>query len=381
VAQILSLIYTLAIGWALASLAFRRAADAGLGGWVATLPVVPMLQLPVIAVLSVLPTRAGTASAPQPVPGALEWSAAAQGLVAGVALTVLAVAVGALVFGTYGYGMFVASPLVIGMITAYLANRRQVIDGWDTAKLVSGALALGAAMLVAFALEGVVCIVMAAPLALGVALLGGLLGRALALYSRRPMRETISGVAVLPLVFAAELLLPPAMEFDARMEIGIDASPQSVWRALIDMQEIEAPASLPFRLGVAFPVRGEVVGEGVGALRRGTFSTGTAIERVTVWEPDRKLAFTVVSDVPAMRELSPYQDVHAPHVIGYFRTISTSFELKQRLDGGTILSEHTRHELRLEPVFYWLPPTRWIVRLNNGRVMMHVKRQAEKSGS
>jgi hypothetical protein len=94
----------------------------------------------------------------------------------------------------------------------------------------------------------------------------------------------------------AEWLLPPSIEFDARIDIGIKAPPEAVWRALLDMPAIDPPSSLPFRLGVAYPVRGEVLGEGVGALRRGTFSTGTAVERITVWNPGRKLAFVVVSD-------------------------------------------------------------------------------------
>jgi hypothetical protein len=46
-------------------------------------------------------------------------------VLAGVGVIVLAVAVGALVFGSYGYGMFVVSPFVIGATTAYLANRRR----------------------------------------------------------------------------------------------------------------------------------------------------------------------------------------------------------------------------------------------------------------
>ena len=76
-----------------------------------------------------------------------------------------------------------------------------------------------------------------------------------------------------------------------------------------------------------YPLGASVIGEGVGATRLGVFSTGTALERVTEWEPGRKLAFAVLQDVPAMRELSPYAHVHAPHNIGYFSTKETSFEL------------------------------------------------------
>jgi hypothetical protein len=110
----------------------------------------------------------------------------------------------------------------------------------------------------------------------------------------------------------------------------------------------------------------------------GEFSTGTAIERMTEWAPNRKLAFEVVRDIPGMRELSPYEHVHAPHLIGYFRTISTSFELVSRPDGGTDVVERTSHELRLDPVPYWLPMAQWIVRQNNARVLAHIRTHAER---
>jgi hypothetical protein len=150
-----------------------------------------------------------------------------------------------------------------------------------------------------------------------------------------------------------------------------------VWRSIVDMGSIDEPPALPMRLGVAYPLRSEIVGEGVGALRRGEFSTGTALERVTEWIPNRKLAFVVLEDVPGMRELSPYAHVHAPHVIGYFRTKEASFELSALSDGATEIVERTSHELRLEPVLYWLPMARYVVHANNARVLAHIRRRAE----
>ena len=96
------------------------------------------------------------------------------------------------------------------------------------------------------------------------------------------------------------------------------------------METIEEPISLAHRMGLAYPVRGRVFGAGVGALRYGDFSTGTAIERVTEWEENRKLAFVVLKDIPGLRELSPYRHVHAPHVHGYFTTRETSFALIEK---------------------------------------------------
>jgi hypothetical protein len=53
-----------------------------------------------------------------------------QGSIAGLGLTLASVAVGALIFGAYGYGMFVVSPFVVGAATAYFGNRKQDIGEW-----------------------------------------------------------------------------------------------------------------------------------------------------------------------------------------------------------------------------------------------------------
>ena len=218
---------------------------------------------------------------------------------------------------------------------------------------------------------------MAAPLGLGMALIGGVLGRSMALQARRPAGQPLQCIALLPLMFAIEHVLPPSAHFETDQTIAVNAPPNLVWQSILSTDPIEGPLALPFRLGVAYPLRGEFRGEGVGAERLGEFSTGTAIERVTEWVPNRKLAFVVVRDIPAMRELSPYENVHAPHVVGYFRTTYTSFELIPRADGGTDIVERTSHELRIDPVPYWLPMARWIVRQNNVRVLEHIRIHAE----
>ena len=380
---ILALAGLLIAAWALAALAFRRAADAGVTEWIApaAYAIVPVIQIWVILLLCVLPSRAAPDRPPATdLFGAPEqaWAAVAQGALAGMGLTLFAVAISALLFRVYGFGLFVLAPLLIGAAAGYFANRRGDIGGSSTATVVVWATALGGIALIATALEGVICIVLAAPLALGVGLIGGLLGRAVASASRSPA-QTVSSLALLPLVFAVESVIGPTSSFDTVQTVTVRAPPAVVWKSVLHMDPIEGPLALPFRLGVAYPLRGEVIGEGVGALRRGEFSTGTALERVTEWTPERKLAFVVLNEVPAMRELSPYQHVHAPHLVGYFRTTSTSFELSPRSDGGTDVVERTSHELRLEPALYWLPMARWMVHANNARVLAHIRGHAERS--
>jgi uncharacterized membrane protein YhaH (DUF805 family) len=385
--------YLLIVAWALAALAFRRANDANVGGWVAALAITPVFQILVMLVLCFAPSEPDRdlirCFAPDREPrttvthagmsqSTSKWASAVVGVLAGAGLTLVAVALGTLVFGTYGSALFLLTPFVVGTVSAYIANHRADIGGRQTALTVVIAVLLGSLTLIAVAVEGLICIIMAAPLGLGMALLGGVLGRAMALQARRPAGQPLQCVALLPLMFAVENVLPPVAHFETHQTIAVAAPRDLVWKSILSTDPVEGPLALPFRLGVAYPLRGEVVGEGVGAVRYGEFSTGTAIERMTEWVPNRKLAFVVVRDIPGMRELSPYEHVHAPHVIGYFRTLSTSFELVHRPDGGTDIVERTSHELRLDPVPYWLPMAQWIVRQNNARVLAHIRTHAER---
>ena len=207
---IAALAFGLLVAWVLAAFAFRRAANANVSEWLAAAAIVPVIQVPVMLVLCVLPPRAVAADAPVAIdPPKAGRAAAVHGLLAGVGLTLLAVAISTLVFGVYGYGLFVVSPFVIGAITAYFANRKTDIGGGPTARLVTGATALGGLSLIAFALEGVICIVLASPIGLGAALIGGLLGRAIAVSTRRSAGQAVSSFALLPMVFALESVLPP----------------------------------------------------------------------------------------------------------------------------------------------------------------------------
>ena len=295
--------YLLIVAWVLAALAYQRAADAGISEWIAAAAFAPFIQVPVIAYLSSLPSTDTPAAVPRDdAPGSrLHLAGLAYGVLACVGVTIAAVALSTMLFSVYGVGLFVIAPFVIGAITAYLMNLRSDLGVRNTNILLAAATGMAAIALVAVALEGIVCIILIAPLAFGLAVLGGMLGRAIANSTQRPPHQMLTGFAVLPLMFALEAVLPPETSFETRETITVSAPPATVWASLLRMDTIEEPAALPFRLGVAHPIRGEVLGEGVGALRRGEFSTGIAIERVTEWVPNRTLAFVVEQDVPSMR--------------------------------------------------------------------------------
>lgn len=362
--------------WLLLVAAIRRARSAGRSLLVASMVIIPIIQIAVVLWLSGASDRTGHGA--QSSAARVPTKVALQGLVAGMTLTLLLVVASTLVFRTYGSLLFLASPFVVGCVTAYIGNRRADIGPTATRRLVFAACFLGGIGLMAIAVEGIVCLAMAAPLIAVVAWIGGLAGRAVALKGpgAAPGR-TAASIAVLPLFLAIDVIAPPFVAFEDVQSIEVAATEQAVWRAIVDMEPISDPPAAPFRWGLAYPISGTIHAAGVGAIREGVFSTGIAYERVIEWEPGRQLAFIVLTNPPAMGELSPHRNVNAPHVDGYFRTLETRLTITPLESGHTRLSSTTRHELQLRPAFYWLPMTRWAIHSNKQRVLAHLARQAE----
>lgn len=88
-------------------------------------------------------------------------------------------------------------------------------------------------------------------------------------------------------------------------------------------------------------------------MRHCEFTTGAFVEPITAWEPGKRLAFDVASQLPPMFEWSPYAHVHPPHLDGYFRSRRGEFRLRDLGDGRTELEGSTWYTLDLAPAPYW----------------------------
>src|SRR5262249_10048837 len=147
----------------------------------------------------------------------------------GAAATGLAV----LAFGEYGWGLFVALPFCLGLSSALLYGCREprslsscILVSPLTIVLLGGGLG-------AFAFEGMICVTMAAPIAMLLALLGGSIGYVI---QNRPLRQgevrTMMLVLTLtpPGLMGAESLSPPdPQRFDVRTTVEIEAPPEKIW--------------------------------------------------------------------------------------------------------------------------------------------------------
>ena len=148
---------SLAVAWGLAVLSYRRASLAEVGYLPAALAVVPGFQIAAIAVLIVAPARQVETVAAPDTSASANIAHILQGLFAGMSMLVCAVLVSALTLGSYGWGLFVMTPFLVGLAAAYLANRDVALPPARSRLVVLSAAALGVGALLMFALEGLIC--------------------------------------------------------------------------------------------------------------------------------------------------------------------------------------------------------------------------------
>src|SRR6185295_19422419 len=100
---------------------------------------------------------------------------------------------------------------------------------------------------------------------------------------------------------------PPLPLLEVKSSVVINAPPERVWRHVVSFAELPAPREWMFRIGVAYPIRAEINGEGVGAVRHCNFSTGPFVEPIEVWDEPRLLKFSVTQNPAPMEEWTPYR--------------------------------------------------------------------------
>jgi hypothetical protein len=238
-------------------------------------------------------------------------------------------------------------------------------------------LALTAGALILTAIEGAFCVLMTAPIALVVTLLGGTAGRYIALRDPSGDANALAALIVIPVIASADATRAPTPLREVRSSVEIEAPSNVVWRYVVAFPPLDEPPALVFRLGIAYPLRAEIVGRGVGAVRHCVFSTGAFVEPITAWEPGRRLAFDVTAQPPPLREWSPYAGLVPPHLDGYFRSRRGEFRLVPLAGGRTRLEGSTWYEMRLYPEGYWVLFADALVSRIHGRVLGHVRALAE----
>ena len=285
----------------------------------------------------------------------------------------------------YGWGLFVALPVCLGLMSTLIYSHSAPRTFAECLVVSVTPMTLLAIGLLLLAFEGVICILMAAPLGLGLSALGGAAGYAVQL-ARWGRRGHTTMVGIVLMITPLTMGLDPKIEnapavLVVQSSLEINAPPELVWQKVVAFSEISEQREWLFRTGIAYPVRAKLQGHGTGAVRRCEFSTGAFVEPIQVWDEPRLLRFAVTENPVPMEELSPYGHIETAHLHGYFVSQQGQFELTQLGANRTRLTGTTWYTNRIWPAAYWRIWSDYILHHIHMRVLRHIKADAEKAAS
>jgi uncharacterized membrane protein YhaH (DUF805 family) len=378
--------------WAGIALTLRRLRSLGWKPWWVLFFFVPVLKLFFFALLCLLPSRREAEKPPviverrvgkfsAMIPSGRLGSAIVAALVsAGLALPVGWF--GTSVLGDYGWTLFVGLPFIMGFLSAVIHGFRQPRGIGSCILTAIIAVTLAGVAFLLMAMEGAICLIMAAPLAFTLGIIGGIVGYIVQKSLWQPQisaRLFLLVVLFAPITMGLEKGVPPPLPvLEVKSSVVINAPPQRVWQNVVSFSQLPPPEEMIFKLGIAYPIRAEINGRGAGAIRYCIFSTGPFVEPIEVWDEPRLLKFSVAQNPEPMQEWTPYHQIHPPHLDGYLQSCGGQFRLIALSDNRTLLEGTTWYYHHMWPADYWQLWSDQIIHAIHLRVLNHIKTLSEQ---
>lgn len=373
--------------WAGTVLTLKRLRDTDLPRGLLIFFFVPLLNLIFFIILSLLPSKSVIT------PGNLRYTRFVDKVIPKSKMGSAAVAIGLLslfafpgmlfsvyLLGEYGWGLFVAIPFFLGMGSVLIYSHHEKRSFKQSMGVAASSIFLFGALLLVFALEGILCVIMAAPIGVAIGLLGGVIGYYLQGKGSPTSGKVFSATWLLiPLIILGESLDGrEASLVSVQTELEIAADKQAIWDQLVAFSTIEEPEEWLFKTGISYPIHAEIKGTGTEAIRYCNFTTGSFVEPIEVWDEPNLLKFSVDEVPPPLVEWSPYDELHLPHLENYFVSEQGQFLLTALPNGNTLLQGTTWYSHNIWPESYWRFWSDFILHKIHFRVLKHIKKEAEK---
>jgi hypothetical protein len=280
--------------------------------------------------------------------------------------------------GNYGIALFILVPVLLGFGSTTLYGIDTKINYKQAINIGLISLLVYSLGLLLFAIEGLICILMAAPFGILFTWVGSSFG--FLLTKKASIKTSASSLVLLitlyPVLSFVEKNNKPSLS-SVKTSIEIKADRNTVWNSLIEFPSLDEPSELIFRAGIAYPTDAQIQGRGVGAVRYCNFTTGGFVEPITIWDEPNLLKFSVVEQPKPLQEIS-FWDINAPHLHDYFVSKEGQFKLTTLDNGNTLLEGTTWYYHNIRPEFYWRPWSNYIIHKIHDRVLNHIKVNSEK---
>lgn len=252
------------------------------------------------------------------------------GALAGVLLRLAFSGGGGSRFSAMAGAFIYIAPVVVGMVTVYLAERqrRRTWGYYIGAPFLATSLFVVGTLLIL--IEGLICAIVIIPMFAVLGAVGGLAMGVVCRLTNWP-RPTLYGFATLPLLIAiaGDIVPTPARVAFIERAVTIDAPASTVWQQLNRIEAIhpdEMSDALALRIGVPAPISGTTRQTPDGLVRESRWGKQVHFEEVIRdWQPERYVRWTYRF---APDSFPPYAlDDHV--VVGgyYFDVKDTSYTL------------------------------------------------------
>lgn len=285
-------------------------------------------------------------------------------------------------FETYGLMtmsfMFIV-PFVVGLITAYhqdtITSSRKIAMVTMPLFAIIGLVGIA----VISGKEGIICALMALPVFLFMALLGGLIG--VRIFKRNRNKLLVSFFVFIPFLIAPleNYLGLSEKIFTEHTTISINSTDDKVWQNITRVREItekENNNSFFQFMGFPRPIEAELDTVAIGGIRKAIFARGLFFtETVTEMQPQKVLAFTIKADPKSI----PPKALDEHVMVGgkYFDVLEGKYEIERIANYKVILHLTSQFRLSTRFNFYSGLWSKFIMRDIQQNILEIVKTRSE----
>lgn len=283
-----------------------------------------------------------------------------------------------LVTGDYGFALFCALPFSVGLTVGAYTIRfktKRLLRGTLITLLVVGGLSV---LLIATGLDGAICVI----LALGVIVLPALLGMAIGYWIRKAHRVYL----VLFVVFLNSSFITydyvdeTQIESTATEVVTINAPKEKIWQVLTNGVRFHPNTNMFFKAGVSYPTSMKLsYTTSSNCYLVCTLNNGSASLEVEKIDSLKSIRFSIPEGTQSMKELSPYDSIHAAHLEGYFKASYGEFRIEEISPSECHLIASTSYNYKITPAFYWEWWTDYLVNTMHRHVLNDIKTLAEEN--
>jgi hypothetical protein len=236
-----------------------------------------------------------------------------------------------------------------------------------------------------FQMEALVCVVVAAPILMVMALVGGFV-MSLILHKKRDGGQvSVCLIVLLPFVVSPieQWWQLPHETRVMRNQVVIHASPETIWNQIYQVPAIqreELPAQWIYHLGFPRPIAAVIDKQGVGGRRHATFEREVSFfEVVTEWQPQRRLSFTIKADP----DFIPHTAFDQHIIVGcrFYNVLDGTYEIEPRADGTSILHLSSTHRLSTRLNWYAGWWSEWVMDQVQGSILEVIRKRSEGAGT